>query len=388
MIPGPWLLDPAIAHLNHGSFSAVPVPVLEAAERWRRLWERDTTQFVGAEWEPALDLARAAISDLVGARAENLVFVHNATAGVNAVFRSIDLTPGDQILTTNQNYNACVNVLRFVAGRSGAEVVSMPLPFPIDDPAEIVDAVIAAVTPRTRYALLDHVTSSTGLILPIERLVTELEAAGVAVMVDGAHAPGMIPLDLEELGASYYTGNNHKWLSAPKGSGFLWVRPDRADGIMPNVISHGWSDERADRPRLHLLFDYQGTDDPSAHLALPDAIAFLETLHPQGLKGLMERNRELVLTQRQRLCRLLGIALPSPDSMIGSLAAVPLPPAQGDAPTGFIDELSRKLRSEHLIQVPVFVWPEWPHRLLRISAAAYNDQADYDRLLEALPAAL
>lgn len=384
MISGPWLLDPSITHLNHGSFSAVPVPVFEAQDRWRRQWEADTTEFVVLEWEPALDQSRAALAELVGALPENMVFVANATAGVNIVARSLEFAPGDQILTTNHTYNACRNVLDFVASRTGAEVVSVRVPFPLTDPGEVTERIAAALTPKTRFALIDHITSPTGIVLPIEDIVRMLEETGVAVMVDGAHGPGMVPINLDELGASYYTGNNHKWLSAPKGSAFLWARADRVDGLVPATISHGWNDPRTDRPRFHVLFDYPGAIDVTAHLVMPEAIEFLSGLHDEGLDGLMARNRSLVLSQRRRLEEFLDIESPAPESMIGALAAVPIPDAAAGGPPGFIDPLGRKLRNDYQIQVPIFVWPEAPKRLLRISAAAYNEESDYDKLLAAL----
>ena len=384
MISGPWLLDPAITHLNHGSFSAIPLPVLEAQDSWRRRWEADTTEFVVSEWEPALDRSRAALAELVGAQPENMVFVSNATAGVNIVARSLEFSPGDQIITTNHAYNACRNVLDYVASRSGAEVVSVQVPFPLADSAEVTERIAAALTSKTRFALIDHVTSATGIVLPVDDIVPLLEEAGVAVLVDGAHGPGLVPIDLNELGASYYTGNNHKWLSSPKGSAFLHARTDRVDDLVPATISHGWNDPRTDRPRFWVLFDYPGAIDVTAHLVLPEAIAFLAGLHPNGLPGLMARNRELALSQRKRLEEFLGIDSPAPESMIGALASVPLPDAAAGGPPGVIDPLGRTLRNDYQIQVPIFIWPEAPQRLLRISAAPYNDESDYDKLLAAL----
>jgi isopenicillin-N epimerase len=382
VIPGPWLLDPSVTHLNHGSFSAVPTPVLAAQQVWRDRWEADTTEFIVSEYEPALDRSRAVLAQLVGTRPENLVFVANATAGVNTVVRSFGFEEGDQILTTTHAYNACRNVLDFVAARTGAEVVSVDVPFPLTDASQVIERIAGAISDRTRFALIDHITSATALILPIEEIVSLLENAGVPVLVDGAHAPGMVPLSLDSLGASYYTGNHHKWLSAPKGSGFLWARTDRIDGLIPPTISHGWNDPRTDRPRFHLLFDYPGTIDFTAHLVLPEAVSFLATLHPKGLSGLMRRNRDLAITQRKRLIDFLGIEPPAPELMLGAMAALPLRHANGEVPFGTSDPLGRKLRNEYRIQVPIFSWPT--ARLLRISAAPYNDEADYDRLLAAL----
>ena len=351
---------------------------------WRKKWETDTTEFVVSEWEPALDRSRKTLAKLVGAEHVNMVFVSNATAGVNVVARSFPFAAGDEILTTTHAYNACRNVLDHVAERSGAKVVAVSVPFPISDPGVVLELIKEAVTPRTRFALIDHVTSATGLVLPIAEIVPLLEGAGVAVCIDGAHGPGMVPLALEDLGASYYTGNNHKWLSAPKGSAFLWARSDRQGDLVPTTISHGYNDPRIDRPRFHLLFDYPGAIDVTAHLVLPEAIAFLEGLHEGGLSGLMTRNRDLAIEQRQRLVDFLDIATPAPESMIGALAAVPISPGQPGATVGMTDQLGRTLRETYRIQVPIFVWPAPPQRLLRISAAPYNDEADYDRLLAAL----
>src|SRR6266550_3303752 len=238
-----WTLDPAVAFLNHGSFGACPRPVLEAQQRLRERLERQPVRF----------------------------FVPNATTAVNAVLRSLALAPGDQLLVTDHAYNACRNVLDFVAAAARAEVVVVPVPFPLASADAVVEAVVARATPRTRLALLDHVTSPTGLVLPIERLVRELAGRGVDTLVDGAHAPGMLPLDLGALGAAYYAGNCHKWLCAPKGAGFLHVRRDRQGGVRPVVISHGANNPRTDRSRLLLEFDWTGSHDPTPYLCVPEA---------------------------------------------------------------------------------------------------------------------
>ncbi|HKY48181.1 MAG TPA: aminotransferase class V-fold PLP-dependent enzyme [Acidimicrobiia bacterium] len=382
-----WLLDPQVVQLNHGSFGATPRPVLDEQDRWRRLMEANPTGFVLESFEPALDEARGRLSALVGADPADLVFITNATAGVNAVVRSLRFEPGDELLTINHVYNACRNALEYAANRSGANVVIADVPFPIESPDVVVDSLLAALTERTRFVLIDHVTSPTGLVLPVEDIVTAFESRGVTVMVDGAHGPGMVPLDLDRLGASYYSGNCHKWLCAPKGSAFLWARSGLGDSLVPPVISHGWNDRRTDRPRFHLLFDYMGADDPTAHLAVPAAIDFLSSLYPGGLAGTMDHNRRLALEARDLLCEFIGIEPPAPDSMIGSLAAVPIPPSTEEM-SGQVDPLGRRLLHDHGIQVPVFPWPQWPRRCLRISAAPYNDLDQYQTLIEALKAEL
>jgi isopenicillin-N epimerase len=253
----------------------------------------------------------------------------------------------------------------------------------------VVAAVLATVTPRTRLAVVDHVTSSTGLVLPIEHLVAELEGRSVQTLVDGAHGPGMVSLALRSLGASYYAGNCHKWLCAPKGAAFLWVRRDRQPEVRPTVISHGANSVRTDRSRFGLEFDWPGTADPTAVLALPAALALMASLRPGGWPEVMARNRALALKARAALCEALDVAPPAPDSMIGALAALPLPDAtQRPRSPIFEDALQTALLARHGIEVPVFHFPEWPRRLLRISAQAYNTFGQFQYLGAALRAEL
>lgn len=384
---GLWTLDPAITFLNHGSFGACPRPVLEVQSELRARLEREPVRFFVREYERLLDEARAAVATLLGADAEDLGFVTNATAGVNTVLRSLDLAPGDELLTTDHAYNACRNALDYVASRAGAQVVVATVPFPLQDPEEVVAAVLARVTPRTRLALLDHITSPTALILPIDRLVRELAARGVDTLVDGAHAPGMVPLDLRATGAAYTTGNFHKWLCAPKGAAFLHVRRDRQAGIRPLSISHGANDGRADRSRFRLEFDWTGTEDPSAALTVPAAIRFLGGLLPGGLSALMAENRRAALAARQAICAAVGTAPPCPDAMVGSMAAVLLPgPAPRLAPQHPIDPLQDALFARFGIEIPVFPWPQLGQRLLRVATPLYIGSAEIDVLLAALRA--
>lgn len=385
--PRLWHLQPEVTFLNHGSFGACPRRVLEIQSEWRARLERQPLQFLARELEPALDAARTALAQFVGARTDDLVFVPNATHGINTVLRSLEFRAGDELLVTDQEYNACRNALNFAAERSGARVVVVSLPYPIRHADELIAPILAGVTPRTRLALVDHVTSQTGLVLPMARLVAELNQRGIDTLVDGAHAPGMVPLELERLGAVYYAGNCHKWLCAPKGAGLLCVRRDRQALIRPLTISHGANSPRQDRSRFLLEFGWQGTFDPSAYLCVPEAIRFLGHLRPGGWPEIMATNRALALVARKQLCAALKTPAPCPDDCIGSLATVPLPDAPQNAwPRLPINEypLQDALRERHGIEVPIMSWPAPPKRVVRISAQLYNSLPQYEQLARCL----
>lgn len=390
-----WTLEPGLAFLNHGSFGACPRAVLDAQTAWRERMEREPVRFFVRDLERLIDAARSSLAAFLRADALDLSFVPNATAGVNAVLRSFPLAAGDEVLVTNHAYNACRNACEYAAGRAGARVVVAPVPFPIRSPDEVVESVLACVGARTRLALVDHVTSPTGLVFPVERIVASLAERGVETLVDGAHAPGMLDVDLAGLGAAFYAGNCHKWLCAPKGAGFLYVRRDRQDWVRPHVISHGANSPRTDRSRFLIEFDWTGTADPTAYLTVPAAIEFLGSLLPGGWPELRATNRALVLAARARLCEILGVAAPTPDEMIGSLATVPfLELRAGDpippyAALGF-DPLQVRLSDEHRIQVPCFYWlaPQGTAgpslRMVRLSAQLYNALPEYESLAEVL----
>jgi isopenicillin-N epimerase len=380
-----WPLDPAVTFLNHGSFGACPSEVLRHQTALRAELEAEPVRFLSRELDERLETARQALGAFLGADAADLAFVGNATSGVNAVPRSLTFSAGDELLTTDHAYAACRNTLDFVAARDRARVVVASLPFPVTSADELAAAVLDQVSERTRLALLDHITSPTALILPIGLLVRRLEERGVQTLVDGAHAPGMVPLDLDALGTTYYSGNCHKWLCAPKGSAFLWVRRDRQAGVRPLTISHGATGTHTGRTRFRLEFDWMGTNDPTAWLTVPKAIEYVGTLVPGGWPAVMARNRALALEARRRLCAAVGTLPACPDDMIGSIASVRLPDNPVvDTTWRRPDPLQTRLFEGWRIEVPIMRWPAPPRRLVRVSAQLYNRPEHYVRLAEAL----
>ena len=387
-----FTLDPDTVFLNHGSFGACPIPVLQAQSEMRALLERQPVRFFENEAGPLLLEARKAVAQLMGADHDDLAFVPNATTGVNAAINSFALGEGDEILVTDQEYNACSNVVHNVAARTGARAVVVKIPFPLQSDDQVADAIMDAVTPATRLALIDHITSQTGLIYPIERIVSELKSKGVETVVDGAHALGSVPVNVEAIGAAYYTTNAHKWLCAPKVSAILHVRDDMQERTRPTVISHGANApvDPALTSRFRLEFDWPGTADITPYLATPAAIEFLSGVLDGGLNAVMKHNHELALAGRDLVLDALSIEKPAPDEMLGPMASIPLPDSQSTKALGpfDLDPLKVALWNEHKIEIPVMPWPNHPHRLLRLSAQIYNTIDDYRRLADALPALL
>jgi isopenicillin-N epimerase len=379
-----WRLDPSWTFLNHGSYGATPRIVLDRQQALCHLMEEQPVAFMARHLEPLLDRSRNALAALIGAAPADLALVANATTAVATVAASLRLQAGDELLTTSHVYNACRNILQQTADRAGARLVIAEVPFPIADVAQVETALLAAVTNRTRFVLLDHITSATGLRFPVESLTAQLESRGIRVMIDGAHAPLSTPLTVPALGASYYTGNCHKWLCAPKGAAFLWVAPALQDGLRPLVVSHGTNSPRTDRSRFHLEFDWTGTSDATAQLCLPEAIDFMASLHPNGIAGLMAHNRSLLLAGRDHLCARLGVAPAAPDSMLTSMATfvVPEPLTRRFTAASLYDELTLR----HRIELPIMSLGEGRPMLFRISAQAYNCMDDYERLADCLTA--
>jgi isopenicillin-N epimerase len=373
--------------LNHGSFGACPRAILDRQAQLRRRMEAEPVQFLWRRYDERLEVARVALARFVGAQPRDLVFITNTTTGVNAVVRSLGLRRGDELLTTNHDYNACHNVLAEAARRARARLVVAPVPFPLRRAEQVVEAVLRCVTPRTRLALMDHVTSTTALVLPVLRLVRQLAARRVDTLVDGAHAPGMVALNLERLGAAYYVGNLHKWVCAPKGAAFLWVRQDKQADLQPAVISHGNNTPRPGYTAFQDRFDWAGTCDPTGWFCAGQALAWLGRRLPGGWQALYRRNHQLAVRARRLLCAQLHLAPPCPEAMLGAMATLPLPARfQGRPPTGKIDAEQRRLYDQFGIEVPFLRFGQPQSRFFRISAQLYNSLAEYQYLARALAA--
>ena len=380
-----WNLSSEVRHLNHGSFGAVPDAVSAAQTEWRRRWEANPTRFVHDDLIDGLDKSRTVLAEFLGAEPGGIGFVRNASLGVAAVAHSYAdvLEPGDEIVITNHEYNAVRQTFEFSARRSGAVIREVEIPFPLSSEKHVAHRVLDLVGPNTKLVVIDHLTSPTGLLLPVEEIVDALEPE-IPVLVDGAHGPGQVMLNLDALGASWYTGNLHKWMCAPKGSAFLYTRADRRDATYPTVISHAWNTPLVDgASRYQALFDWTGTDDFSSWLAIPEVISFVGGLHAAGWPGVMSRNHELALRARDVVCRGLGIDAPAPDSMVASMFGVPLPPAIGRNSGGLLSPLNDGLLNRGFETV-VSVWPSWPHQVLRLSCHLYNEIDDYEALVPVL----
>lgn len=375
--------------LNHGSFGATPTRVIEEQRRWQDLLEDEPVRFYEDLAMGFMENSRRSLSKMLQCDANDLALVENATSGVNTVLRSLVFNEGDEILVPDHAYQACRNTIDFVAERWGVKVVTVKIPFPITGPDVAFDAVMAGVTPRTVLAMIDTVTSPTGLLMPFERMVQELESNGVAVMLDAAHGIGMVPLSLDELGASYTTSNCHKWLCAPKGSAFLHVRKDRQHLIHPLTISHGMTFPLGDTTRFRHEFDWTGTRDYSAACSIPYTIEAMGNMIDGGWPAIMKHNHDLAIEGRRILCERLGIHAPCPDEMIACIATLELPSGGGAGiPLHEPDPLHKVLQDTYGIQVPVWSWESPKGRYIRISAQLYNHVDEYHYLANALAAEL
>jgi isopenicillin-N epimerase len=382
-----WALDPAITYLNHGTVGAPPRRVLAAQQAIRDEVEKQPSRFILRETAKLnhellrpgpsrMRLAAAQVAEFVGARSEDLAFVDNATTGVNTVLRSIPFAPGDEILVTDHTYGAVAITASHIARQHGATVRTATFPAPGAAPEAYVEAIGAALTPRTRIAVLDHVTSDTALVLPLARMAARCRAAGVPVLVDGAHAPGAIPLDLPSLGVDWYTGNLHKWAWSPRSCAILWASAERQKDLHPLVISWCYGEGFARE------FDWVGTRDPSNALAAPEGLAMMREL---GLSEVRAYNHHIAWSGAQRLAARWGTEFRTPESMIGTMATLPLPERAGGS-----REDAARLRDALLFEdhIEIQLHASAGRLHVRISGQIYNDLADVDRLGEAVDARL
>ena len=380
-----WSFNPSRIFLNHGSFGACPDFVIDEQRKWQDLMEREPVQFFEELMPDLLLQSREALGRFLSCSADDLAFVSNATSGVNTILRSIQFEQGDEILVPDHAYQACRNSIDFVARRWGAKVVEVAIPFPIEGPRTVIDLMKSAYTSKTKLVMIDTVTSPTGLRMPFVELTEFFEGKGVEVLLDAAHGIGMIPLNLEKLGASYVTSNCHKWLCAPKGTAFLFVRKDKQKKIQPLTISHGHTFPLGDTTRFRHEFDWTGTQDISGWCALPAVIEGMADLVDGGWEGIMQHNHQLAIQGRDILCDRLGIEQPCPNEMIACISTIKLPgeilPKEKMHEP---DPLHHILSEKYNIQVPVWTWPSPAGRYLRISAQLYNSIEQYERLADAL----
>ncbi len=379
-----WMLDPAVLYLNHGTVGATPRRVLARQQEFRDQMERQPARWMIREladvrqirmrMEPRLRTAAREVAAFLGARGEDLVFVDNATAGANAVLHSFAFEADDEVLVTDLGYGAITIAARHHAARAGATVRTVEMPYPGLSADSAIEAIERAIGPRTRLAIVDHVTAGTALVLPVAEIVTRCHARGVAVLVDGAHAPGALPLDLPEIGADWYTGNLHKWAMAPRSCGILWATPERQEDLHPPVISwgHGLG--------LDAEFDWPGTRDPTPALAAPEGVAFMRDL---GLDAMRAWNHAIAWNAARLLTERWGVPLPMDESMVGSMVTVPLPERFGGE-SERMQQLKDDLLYDDGIEVQIFAWKGrgW----LRLCGQVYVEGGDVERLARAIEA--
>ncbi|GCF09527.1 aminotransferase class V-fold PLP-dependent enzyme [Dictyobacter arantiisoli] len=370
-------IRPDITFLNHGSFGACPRPVFATYQEWQRRLEADPVEFLGRRLDGMLSEAREPLAASVGTHSDQIVFVLNATMGVNIVARSLQLEPGDEVLTTDHEYGAADRTWRFLCGQRGAKYINQPLAQPLESDEEMIESLWQGVTPRTKVIFLSHITSPTAVIFPIEKICQRARAAGIITVIDGAHAPGHIPLQLDTLGADFYAGNCHKWLSAPKGAGFLYARPERQALLQPLIVSWGYESRTPGISNFQDYFGWTGTADPASYLSVPAAIAFQREHDWDSVRLACH---ELATSARQQISALF----PDQQQLTsdsahwwGQMCAMPLP--AGDALA-----LQQRLREEWHIEIPVNIWND--RRFIRISLQGYNSPTDVDRLVTALKA--
>jgi isopenicillin-N epimerase len=371
-----FLLDPNIIFLNHGSYGAAPKPVFEAYQKWQLRLERQPVLFLGREFNQLMQDARSALGVYLNAAANELVFIPNATHGVNIIAHSLHLAPGDEILTTDHEYGACDFTWDFICSKTGARYIHQPIPLPVRSKEEIVAQFWQGVTPRTRVIYFSHITSATALRLPVEEICQRARNAGILTVVDAAHSPGQIPVDLSALGADVATGNCHKWMLAPKGAAFLYVRRDLQHLVEPLVVSWGFqaAPEFTTGSRFVDFMQWTGTRDPAPYLTVPAAIQFMRE---QDWENVRLNCHRLLRQAIERVCDLTDLQplYPLESDFYSQMGIAPLPPCDPAV-------LKSRLYDEYRVEIPVIQWQD--RQFIRISIQGYNDQSDVDVLVDAL----
>jgi len=371
-----FLLDPNVVFLNHGSFGATPKPVFDAYQNWQLRLERQPVLFLGRELDDLLKESRRMLGEYLNADADDLVYISNATHGVNIIARSLDLKPGDEILTTDHEYGACDYTWDFICGKTGARYIHQSIPLPIHSEDEIVDQIWQGITPRTKVVYVSHITSPTALRLPVEKVCQRARNAGILSIVDAAHSPGQIPVDLQALGADVVFGNCHKWMLNAKGSAFLYVRREVQHLVEPLIVSWGYNATRETTTgsRFIDLFQWTGTKDPAAALTVPTAIQFMKEHNWDEVRT---ECHTLLYQAIERICNLTDMPplYPLDSGFYSQMGIAPLPLSD-------ITVLKSRLYDEYKIEVPLIQWRE--RQFIRISVQGYNNQEDIDALVSAL----
>lgn len=377
-------IEKGFVALNHGSFGACPVEIINYQFELVRKMESLTTRFFTRIIKPLMKESMESLSSFVNAPAKDMVFVRNATTAANAVINSIPFEKGDEIVTTNLIYGSCRNALDHAAKTKGAVVKKALIPFPVRSENKIAESILGLITKKTKLIFIDHVTSETAMILPVKKICDEANRLGIDIFIDGAHAPGMIPLDISAINPTYYTGNCHKWICAPKGTAFLYVRPDRQESVIPPIISNHFGEGDTPNTSFHSSFDWSGTMDYTNYACVGKTIDYLENKVSGGWKHIMKRNRELAITGRNIITKELHLDQYLPDELIGSMATIKLNSTAVIDPSTGLDIIQMKLLDEYNIEALITTLYPTSERILRISAALYNNENDYELLEEAL----
>jgi isopenicillin-N epimerase len=369
-----FMLDPRVVFLNHGSFGATPRPVFREYQRWQRELESQPVEFLGRRFTELMQTARESLAVYLHTEPENIVYTPNVTVSVNIVARSLDLRPGDEVLTTDHEYGACDRTWRFLSKEKGFTYKRQTIPVPIDSPQVFVETLWRGVTSNTKVIFLSHITSPTALILPVAEVCKKARKEGILTIVDGAHAPGQISLDMESLGADFYGGNLHKWLCAPKGAGFLYARAESQNLIKPLIVSWGYESETPSGSPFIDINEWTGTRDIAAYLSVPSAIEFQKS---HDWRKVRKACHELAMEAQEKIRLLSGSpAISANDSWFGQFVSIPLP-QEAD-----IVKLKADLYGRFKVEVPLIRWSD--KNLIRVSFQGYNTSRDLMKLVEAL----